>query len=533
MPLVCWGNRAQNMEANSAIVSSLQGQPMSQPDKKTYGQILKSSVLIGGSSAVNVFFRILRTKAMALILGPSGVGLLGIFDSIAELTRSIAGMGVYASGVRQIAEAVGTGDTRSIARTVTILRRVAFYSGLLGALLLIALSYPVSRLTFGDENHVTAIALLALAVFCGDVSAGQAALVQGMRRIADLARMSMWGAFFGTAFSVPIVYFYGEAGVVPSLVCVAATGVLTSWWYARKIQVEKVAIRMREMISETSQLLKLGFVFMASGLMVLGSAYLVRIIILRNMGVDAVGFYQAAWGFGGLYVGFILSAMGADFYPRLTAVAKDNPECNRLVNEQAEVGILMAGPGLLGTLTFAPFVIELFYSAKFGPAVEILRWICLGMMLRVASWPLGYMMVAKGKGTIFFWSELASNLVYVGFLWFGVVTYGLKGAGIAFFGSYVVYWLGVYLIIRRLSGFRWSAANLRLVAIFSPAIAVVFVSWYFLPRLAAIGLGTLITVMVGVYSLKILCTLVPLERFPRFAQRLLVSLRLAPAKANC
>jgi antigen flippase len=499
---------------------------------KTYGQILKSSALIGGSSAVNVCFRILRTKAMALILGPTGFGLLGLYDSICDLTRSLAGMGVKNSGVRQIAEAVGAGDTQCIARTVTTLRRVAFCSGGMGALLLMILSQPVSRLTFGDDKHAVAIALLALAVFFSDVSDGQAALIQGMRRISDLARMSIWGAFYGTVFSIPIVYFLGERGVVPSLICVAAMGILTSWWYARKIKVERVSTGLREVISETSALLKLGFVFMASGLMTMGSAYLVRIIVLRKIDIAAVGFYQAAWGFGGLYVGFILSAMGADFYPRLTAVAKDNAECNRLVNEQAEVSLLIAGPGLLATLTFAPLVIQLFYSDKFGPAVEILRWICLGMILRVTSWPMGFMLIAKGRGTLFFWSELASNLVYVGLIWVGVMIYGLKGTGMAFFGSYVVYWLGIYLIVRRLSGFRWSTTNLRLAAIFLPGIAAVFVSWYFLSHIAAVILGMTLTLLTGIYSLRTLCTLVPLERFPKPAQKMILFFRLAPPNPN-
>jgi PST family polysaccharide transporter len=402
----------------------------------------------------------------------------------------------------------------------------------LGALLLMILSQPVSRLTFGDDTHAAAIALLALAVLFSDVSDGQAALVQGMRRISDLARMSIWGAFYGTVLSIPIVYFLGERGVVPSLVCVAAMGILTSWWYARKIKVERVATGLREVMAETSALLKLGFVFMASGLMTMGSLYLVRVIVLRKLNVEAVGFYSAAWGFGGLYVGFILSAMGADFYPRLTAVAKDNAECNRLVNEQAEVGLLIAGPGLLATLTFAPMVIQLFYSDKFGPAVEILRWICLGMMFRVTSWPMGFMLIAKGKGTLFFWSELASNLVYVGLIWLGVGTFGLKGAGMAFFGSCAVYWLGIYLVIRRLSGFRWSTNNLRLAAIFLPGIAAVFVSWYFLSHIAAAILGMTLTLLIGIYSLRILCTLVPLERFPRPAQKIILFFRLAPPNTN-
>ena len=80
--------------------------------------------------------------------------------------------------------------------------------------------------------------MLALAVFFGDVSSGQSALVQGMRRIADLAKMNVLGALYGTLFSIPIIYFYHENGVVPALVCVAAMGILTSWWYARKIKVE-------------------------------------------------------------------------------------------------------------------------------------------------------------------------------------------------------------------------------------------------------------------------------------------------------
>ena len=46
--------------------------------------------------------------------------------------------------------------------------------------------------------------------------------------------------------------------------------------------------------------------------------------------------------------------MGADFFPRLTAVARDKPESNRLVNEQVEVGMLVAGPGVLAMLAFAP-----------------------------------------------------------------------------------------------------------------------------------------------------------------------------------
>ena len=503
--------------------------PAGPPAKSSYGQILRSSAIVGGSSVVSIILGIIKTKAFALMLGPAGIGLLGLYNSVADLARSVAGLGVNSSGVRQIAEAVGTGNSQRIACTVTTLRRVTFYFGALGSLLLLVFSKPISRMTFGDDWHAGAVALLSLAVLFGNVSAAQSALVQGMRRIADLARISVLGAVYGTAFSIPIVYFFGERGLVPSLVCVAAMSILTSWWYARKVHVERVKLSVRDIVRESSGLLRLGVVFMASSLMVMGSAYLVRIILLRRLGFEAAGYYQAAWALGGLYVGFILQAMGADFFPRLTAVANNNAECNRLVNEQAEVSLLLAGPGVLATLVFSPLVIALFYSGKFGPAVEILRWFCLGMILRVALWPMGFILVAKGAAKVFFWNELLANALQVVLVYAGVRAFGLVGAGIGFFGMYLFYLIGIYLVVRRFSGFHWSSANRRLALILVPLITIAFVARDVLPAPVAAGLGLIITVIGSIYCVKTLCSLVPLSRFPKLIQRLL-RFCLAPRK---
>src|SRR5215471_6733544 len=83
-------------------------------EKHTYGQILKSSVLIGGSSVLNIGIGIVRTKAMAVLLGPAGFGLMSLYGSIADLAVSIASMGVNSSGVRQIAEAAASSDDKRI-----------------------------------------------------------------------------------------------------------------------------------------------------------------------------------------------------------------------------------------------------------------------------------------------------------------------------------------------------------------------------------------------------------------------------------
>ena len=509
--------------------AGLEAAPPAGNVKHTYGQILKSSALIGGSSVLNIAIGIVRTKAMAVLLGPAGVGLLGLYGSIADLAQSIAGLGINSSGVRQIAEAVGSGDTGRIARTVVVLRRTSVVLGVLGALLLVVFSGPISALTFGTDQHAAAVALLSLAVLFRLISAGQGALIQGMRRISDLAMLGVWGALLGTIISIPLVYFLREEGVVPSLIGVAATAILTSWWYSRKVQIQAPSMTMSQVGQETAALLKLGFAFMASGLMTMGVAYAVRITVLRKVGFEAAGLYQAAWALGGLYVGFVLQAMGADFYPRLTAIATNNAECNRTVNEQAHVSLLLAGPGVLATLTFAPLVISLLYSAKFDPAVGILRWICLGMALRVITWPMGFIILAKGVQNIFFLTELAWTLVHIGLAWVCVKAYGLNGAGIAFFGSYVFHGFLIYPIVRRLSGFRWSAANRRTGLLFLTLIAVTFCGFHVLHPWLATSVGGLAFILSSVYSVRVLLTLVPYDRIPRSIRQLLELFRFAPS----
>jgi PST family polysaccharide transporter len=212
----------------------------------------------------------------------------------------------------------------------------------------------------------------------------------------------------------------------------------------------------------------------------------------------------------------------------LTANAQDNTACNRLVNEQTQVGLLLAGPGVIATLTLAPVVIALFYSVKFGAAVEVLRWICLGTILQVITWPMSFIIVAKGKQAIFLGSELAWGVVSISLAWICVRSFGLNGAGIAFFGSYVFYGFVLLPIVRRLSGFRWSSANNRTGLLFLSLIAMVFSGFYILPLLWAVSIGTLASLLSVVYSFRVLLRLVALDRIPRPIRRLLAVFKLAP-----
>jgi antigen flippase len=504
------------------VTSASQGIAATGPTRHTYGRILTSSLLIGASSGFGIVIGVLRTKAMALLLGPAGLGLLGLYSSIITLAQAIAGMGINESGVRQIAEAEGSGNAARLARTVTVLRWASVALGIIGAIVLFVLCRPVAALTFGNYDNAYLVALLCLAVMLQTISNGQAALLQGLRRIGDIAKSAALGALFSAFVTILLIYQFREQGIVPSLVAIAGVSLLLSWWFTRNIAASNApALSSPQIARETKDLLALGLAFLASNVLVMGAAYAVRLIIVRQIDVEAAGLYQSAWAIGGLYVGFILQAMSTDFYPRLAAVVTNHDECNRLVNEQTHVGMLLAAPGVLATLTFSPIVLSALYSNAFVPAVEILRWLCLGAALRVITWPIGFVIIAARKQTIFVLSEFVYTISYLAMAWAFMRHFGLNGAGLAFFVSYILHGIMVYSIVRRLTDFRWSVSNKRLAGLLSVLTLLVFSSFYILPSRLTTLVGTLTVSFAAIYSFHTIVRLLPSHYVARSIQHLL------------
>ena len=443
-----------------------------------------------------------RTKLVALLLGPSGVGLVGLYMSATGLIGTIASMGIGSSGVREVAEAHGSGDPASVARTVKTLRRACWVTGLIGWIITIFLSWPLSVWTFGSGEHAVAIATLGITVLFSSLSSGQTSLLQGTRRIGDIARLNVFGVVAGTVVAVGLYAWLGGRGIVPVLIVTGGINLGFSWWFASKVEFAPVKQTFTESWRYSRRLFQLGFAFMWSGVLTAIVALAIRSLIVRHLGLDANGIYQAAWGISGMFAGFILGAMGTDFYPRLTAAAHDHAQMNRLVNEQTEIGVLLALPGLLGTLAFAPWVMRIFYSAKFMTGAELLPWFVVGIFGQVISWPMGFMLAAKGESRWYILVETTSNALRFVLSIILLNALGLWGTALAMPIMYFAYTALLLWVCNQITEFKWSAACLKLVALSAILIFFEFVVQKILPRYISLGTGAVITVVASLISAR-------------------------------
>ncbi len=496
--------------------------------KDSYGRILKTSTLLGGSSAFNVCLSIIRTKVLAIQLGPAFFGVMGLYTSLTAMIGSVASLGLGQSAVRDIAAAVGSQDDSRIARTTCVFRRLVWVTGILGLIATLGLAYPGSAWTFGDYNHVWAIGVLSVTVLFAQLQAGQMGLLQGLRRIRDLTATSIVGGIWSTVMAIPILLWLRERGIVPFLVVVAAGQLATSWWYARRVRMSPVTLTWRETWEQSREMLSLGVAFVVSGLALSASVYAINLIIRRLVDEAGVGLYQSAFAISGVYVNFVLQGMAGDYYPRLAGVGEGLLDRNRLVSEQVEMAVLLAVPGLVAALVLAGPIIVVLYSGGFMGATDILRWQALGLLGRIIGWPLGFILLARGDTIAFLVTEVVACLVHVGLVLAGVWWFGLAGAGAAFAGLYLFYVVLMCWVVRRRHGYIWRKSTRNVVLTGSLVVAAGFGTTFIGSTGYRLGLGVVVLLIAGCFSLRGLVERVGVERIRQVKRT--VAMRLGWAR---
>lgn len=415
---------------------------------KGYRGIFKSTALIGGAAFLSGLIRMAQNKIVAVLLGADGVALLATLTDLFNLISNGSALGLQSSSVRQIAEASEASDQDKLSRTVIVYRRAVWATGLLGALVLFFGAGALSRSTFGSERFVWAVAALAPLAVLTQLSAGQCALLQGLRQIRQLSVIRVLSAMGGFLLVIPCYYLWGLHGIVPGMLVAASINLLVSWLQVRKIPVAKVFVSWHGSWTILRPMLVLGLSFSAGIMIASGLSYLQKTLLIRLSDLESCGYYQAGVGASGILVGFILAAMGTDYYPKLAGLLNDPAGLQQAVREQMEISLLLSLPGLLTMMTFAPLILHVLYSAAFLKAAILMQIFTFAVYFQVVSWPLGYVVMAHGHGGIYLFTQLLSAAVQLVLFYIGLKHWGVEGCAAAGVAGYFVYVAMMVLLLR-------------------------------------------------------------------------------------
>ncbi len=380
---------------------------------KSYSHILKSTFFVGGSQVIQIFLSVLKTKVGAVFLGPTGIGLIGIYQSILDLIRNATGFGINFSGVKNIAQEKNNDNLTKLSEEIVVLKRWAIGTGILGALIIVGLSVPLSIFSFGDNSKALIIASLSIAVFFLSISACQSTILQGLQNIKKMALVQIVSASLSTVSSILLYVLFSIKGVIISIIISPLISYVIASLFIKKINIKLQKISVINTFDRGLDMAKMGFFLTINTLLSIASMYFLRNFILTKSDLATLGCFQAAWTITNSYIGIMLNSLVTDYYPRLCAVNSDDKYMVQLVNEQASITLLLGSLVVLLCLIFSGLMIQVLFTKAFSLALGVLQWQMFGTFFTLLYWPLGVIQLAKGKGGVTTLIDIITTVFYI------------------------------------------------------------------------------------------------------------------------
>lgn len=432
-----------------------------------YSHIVKYTGLFGGVQGLNILVGIIRNKLVAMILGPSGMGLISLFNSTIKLISDSTNFGISMSAVREVSEAYGIGDDERVRFSVRVIRTWSFLTALLGMFVCMVLSPLLNKWTFTWGDHTLHFFLLSPVIALTAITGGELAILKGVRKLKSLAKISIYNVSLLTLITVPVYYYWGQSGIVPSLVI----GALVQMFLTIAYSYSFYPLRLKDhsfRLGDGLGMVKLGVAFVAAGILGSGAEFLIRTFLNIEGGLADVGYYNAGLMLTMTYAGVVFASLESDYFPRLSSMSDGREALNEMVNRQIEVSLLLISPMLVVLIFGLPILISLLYSSKFLPTIDMMQIGLLAMYLRAIELPIAYITLAKGDSWSYFFIEAFYDVLLVVSVVCGYRMGGLAGIGWAIVITGVLDIVGVLLYMRHKYGYVISSAVCRYLLVQLP-----------------------------------------------------------------
>lgn len=426
-------------------------------------QILRSTSIVGGAAAINIVVGLIRTKCAALLIGPAGIGVIGLFLNLVQFVATIGVLGLGTSAVRQIAEALSQERPEEVAAA----RRALFWL-ITASAVLVGTTFAFStdliwRLMSFNPNEEFAGPWLAIAVAATILSSAPIALLIGYRRIVDQAIVQVGGAILGSIIGLGCLYALGEGGIVGYTIAAPVTQLAFGMLLTLRIPRLREVFSFSLMRDQAKAMVGLGLPFTIGALSMTGGLLALRSLIADRLGVLALGQFTAGWTLCVTYVGFVLQATGTDYFPRLSGKINNRSEAHGIINDQIEISILISLPIIISIQAVSPWLLTLLYSQDFSGAIAVIRWQILGDVFKIASTPAAYVMLATRRGGTYWTGEtLAITILVLGSSLL-MERLGLAAVGVAYAIMCVTYSIFSFFIAWWIIGFKPNPKIIKLL----------------------------------------------------------------------
>lgn len=407
--------------------------------------LFKVAHLNSATIATKIIAGILTSKAIAVFIGVEGMALIGNLRNFLSAIQSFAILGFYNGFVKTVAKCKD--DVLGLSKTISTTYYLGFFSTILMSFLCYYNAEFINDFLFSDNyNYAYVIRVLALALPFYALNMFCFGIMNGFSNYKMLLIINIIGQILGLAVTLYLIYVDNIDGalvaavIAPSLLfLITLVGIVNRRNLMPQIKISHVSLSVLKTFAPYAVMA------LVTAIALPFASIMIRNFIIEELGIKQAGYWEAMNRISDYYLMFITSIMTLYIIPRLSEI-DSKKEFRKEVFSFYKSVMPIFGIGLLVIYLLRPFVVSLIFTEEFQPVEQLFLWQLLGDFIKVLAIVIAYQFLAKKMFAQFIIIEIFLVVMLYLTSVYLIEIFGLKGAVMGHFISYLMHFLIVLLV---------------------------------------------------------------------------------------
>lgn len=388
---------------------------------------------------------LLTSKAIAIFIGAEGMALIGNLRNFTKAFQTIAILGMYEGAVKHISEFKE--DVVQLSKTLSSI----FYVGFIATILISIYCYfeadLINDIIFPKyNNYAYVIRIFAIVLPFYSLNMFSFSIMNGFSKYKTLIIINIIGQILGVSITLLLIYQNKIDGALISVVIaeslmflITLVGIINRRSLVSLIKVSQISFDFLKRMRTHSVMALFSAVILPL------VALAIRSYIIEALGYKDAGFWEAMSRISHYYLMLVSALVALYILPRLTEINTVKEFRDEVFGFYKTV-IPIFGFGLVLIYLSRSYIVPFVFSVEFEPVEDLFLWQLLGDFVKVLAIVIAYQFLAKKM----FWHYIVTETFLVVILYltsvFFIDLYGVKGAVIGHFVSYLMYYVVILLI---------------------------------------------------------------------------------------
>lgn len=410
--------------------------------------LIKTSILSFLATAIKALSGIVINKAIAVIIGPSGIALIGQFQNSIQIFLSLAQGGINAGIVKYTSEQKDNQD--ELVEYWSAAARVALISSVIISVGILIFSNKLSKTILGVDSYSGVFILLGSTIIFYTLNQFLLSVLNGLREIKLFIKINIYQSICSLIVTTTAVLLYGIHGALYSLVLNQAIIAIILLVEIRDLKIISFTSFFKEFDSiKCKKLVSFSLMALTSVIVGPASLILIRHFLSTDIDIEHAGYWQSMWYMSSIYMMIFTTTLSTYFLPKFSSL-----ESKDLLRKEVIDGLKIIIPLIIVVCMtiyhLKWFIVKVLFSEAFEGMLVLFKWHLIGDVMKIIAWLFSYLLIAKAKTRMFIISELFLHSILVLSSMVFIKNLGFVGVSYAYAFTYILYFLFILVMSKEI-----------------------------------------------------------------------------------